>query len=180
MEDIIQKYKRERKIKNISIIVTSLALALWLNLFITNTNSWKYLKSSVINSQIWNEQKADLYLENLENVWNTIIKLKSFKEMTNIKSMSFSLVYNKDNVVLKDKKLNIDWGEIINVVNNDWYNTIIINFKNPTNIKSWEDILNIILEKRDSNLKESLNLVNSNITDSENNLFMLSTSWVKF
>lgn len=180
MEDIIQKYKKEKRNKNIAIIVTSLALALWLNLFITNTNSWKYLKSSVINSQISNVEKADLFLENVKNSGNNVITLKSFKEMNNVKSLSFSLVYNKDNVSIKDKKINLDDTEIINLVDNDWYNTIILNFKNPTNIKENENILNIILEKSDSSLKESLNLVNSNMTDNENNLFILSTSWIEF
>jgi hypothetical protein len=39
--------------------------------------------------------------------------------MNNVKSLSFSLVYNKDNVSIKDKKLNIDDVEIINLVDND-------------------------------------------------------------
>lgn len=180
MEDIIQKYKHERKIRNISVVITSLVLALGLNLFLTNTDGGKYLKSSVINSSVWVEKKADLYLENKKNSWNIILNLKSSKEMVKIKSMSFSLVYNKDNVILKNKNLNIDWVDLVNVTENDWYNTIILNFKNPTNIKSWDNILNIVLEKKDILQKENLNLVNSNITDEENNLFSLSTSWVEF
>jgi len=52
MEDIIQKYKHERKIRNISVVITSLVLALGLNLFLTNTDGGKYLKSSVINSSV--------------------------------------------------------------------------------------------------------------------------------
>lgn len=179
MEDIIQKYKREKKVRNISIIVTSLALALWLNLFLSSTDSWKYIKTSVLNSQIWIEKKSDLYLENVANSWNIMVNLKSSKEISLAKSISFSLVYNKDNVVLKDKKVSFDWVELLNLVDNDWYNTVILNFKNPTNIKPNENLLNIVLEKK-QNQKENLNLVNSNITDSENNLFMLSTSGIEF
>lgn len=180
MEDIIQKYKQERKIRNISIVITSLALALSLNLFLTNTDSWKYIKSSVINSSIWTKKKADLYLEKEKNTWNIVINLKSSKEILKIKSMSFSLAYNKDNVTLKDKILNIDKVDLINVVDNEWYNTIILNFKNPTNIKAGDNILSTVLEKKDVLQKENLNIVNSNITDEENNLFSLSTSWVEF
>lgn len=179
MEDIILKYKKEKKIRNISIIITSLALALGLNLFLSNTDSWKYIKTSVINSKIWTEKKSDLYLENTKNSWNIMINLKSSKEISKAKSISFSLVYNKNNILLKDKKNNFDWVELLNLVDNDWYNTVILNFKNPTNIKAWDNILNIVLEKK-QNIKENLNLVNSNFTDSENNLFMLSTSGVEF
>ncbi len=180
MEDIIQKYKRERKIRNISIVITSLALALWLNLFLTNTDSWKYIKSSVIENQVWTEKKADLYIENTKNSWNILLNLKSSKEMTKVKSMSFSIAYNKDNVSLKTKKLSLDNVDLINVVDNNWYNTVILNFKNPTNIKAWDNILEIIFDKKDATQKENVNLINSNMTDSENNIFSLSTSWVEF
>lgn len=179
MEDIIQKYKKEKKVKNISIIITSLALALWLNIFLTNTDSWKYIKTSVINSQIWTIKKSDLYLENMKNSWNIMMNLKSSKEISKAKSISFSFAYNKDNVVLKDKKVSLDWLELLNVIDNDWYNTVILNFKAPTNIKVWENILHIILEKK-LNQKENLNLVNSNMTDGNNDVFMLSTSGIEF
>jgi len=136
MEDIIQKYKKWKKIKNISIVITSLVLAIWLNLFFSNTDSWRYIKSSVLNSQIWTMKKTDLYLENVRNSWNIYINLKSSKDMQKVKSMSFSLVYNNKNVGIKDKRVNYDDAELLNLVDNDWYNTVIINFKNPTNITS--------------------------------------------
>lgn len=173
------KYKKWKKIKNISIVVTSLALALWLNIFFSNTDSWKYIKTSVLNSKIWTEAKSDLYLENVANSWNITINLKSSKEIQKAKSISFSLAYNKDNVSIKDKRVSYDWVELLNLVDSDWYNTVILNFKNPTNIKAWETLLNIVLEKKEKK-EENLNLVNSNITDDESNLFMLSTSGVKF
>lgn len=179
MEDIIQKYKKEKKIKNISIVITSLALALGLNVFFSTTDSWKYIKTSVLNSQIWSMEKSDLYLENTKNSWNIMMNLKSSKEISKAKSISFSFAYNKDNVVLKDKKVNLDWVELLNVIDNGGYNTIILNFKAPTNIKVWENILNIILEKK-LNQKENLNLVNSNMTDVNNDVFMLSTSGIEF
>lgn len=179
MEDIIQKYKKEKRNKNIAIIATSLVLAFWINFFVSNTDSWKYIKSSVINSSIWTEAKTDLYLEKLQNTWNILIKIKSSAQMTQVKSLSFSISYNKDNVSIKDKKINFNWWNLINVIDNDWYNTLIINFDNPTNIKSWDEIMNLVIAK-EQNSPEQINLVNSNMTDSENNLFTLSTSWIDF
>lgn len=179
MEDIIQKYKKEKKIKNISIIITSLALALGLNIALSSTDSWKYLKASVINSTVWVEKKSDLVLESVKNSWNLVVNLKSTKEISKVKSISFSIVYNKDNVKINDKKTFIDNSNLINIINNDWFNTVVINFKNPINIKSWEKIIDILLEKNKIS-KENLNLVNANIIDSDNNSFMLSTSGVEF
>lgn len=179
MEDIILKYKKWKKIKNISIIITSLALALWLNIFFSGTDSWKYIKSSILNSRIWTIEKSDLYLENIKNSWNISVNLKSSKDIQKAKSISFSLVYNNENVSIKNKRVNYDDAEILNLVDNNWYNTVIINFKNPTNIKAWEILLNMILEKKEVR-QENINLINSNFTDADNNLFMLSTSGVIF
>ena len=83
-------------------------------------------------------------------------------------------------VQIQNKILNIDQAELINVIENEWFNTIIINFEHPTNIKSAEEILSIVLEKQDINTLESINLINANITDNEWNIFSLSTSWIEF
>lgn len=179
MEDIIQKYKKEQKIKNISIVITSLALALGLNIFLSSTDSGKYLKASVINSQVAVEKKSDLYFETVKNSGNIVVYMKTSKEINKAQSLSFSLAYNKENVSIKDKKLNIDGGEILNLVDNDGYNTLIVNFKNPTNIKAGEVVFEVVVEKKDAK-DENINLVNANITDADNNLFMLSTSGAKF
>lgn len=180
MEDIIQKYKKEKRNKNIIIVVTSFMLALGLNFLLVNTNNGKYLTSSVLNSQITWEKQADLYLETVKNSGNNVVNLKTSKEISQVKSLSLSIVYNKENIKVKDKLLSIDQAELINVIENDGFNTIIINFKNPTNIKVGEDILNIVFEKQNVWEMESINLVNSNITDNEGNIFSLSTSGIEF
>lgn len=177
MEDIIKKYKKEQKIKTISIIVWSLSLALWFNIFLSTTNSWKYIKSSVINYNDVDKNTADLYLENSQN---NIINIKSSALMNQVKNISFSVSYNPENIVLKDRFLKIDWWEILDVVNISWINTFIINFQNPINIKKNEIILKLILEKKSPQKIESINLSSSNFIDFQNNSFILSTSWIEF
>jgi len=39
--------------------------------------------------------------------------------MQKVKSMSFSLVYNNKNVGIKDKRVNYDDAELLNLVDND-------------------------------------------------------------
>ena len=82
MEDIIQKYKKEKKIKNISIVITSLALALGLNILLSGTESGKYLKANVMNTQVGTVAKSDLYIENTKSSGNILMNLKSSKERT--------------------------------------------------------------------------------------------------
>lgn len=178
MEDIIQKYKKDKKTKNIIIIFTSLFLAISLNFVLSNTNSWKYTLSNVMQNKVSQaEQKADLYIDKEKNTPNNILNIKSSKSISDVKSISFSIAYNKDNVVIKDKTVN-SW-ELLNIIDNDWYNTIIINFKDPINIKENQNILNIVLEKKDNSKLENINLINSNIIDNQENSYSLSTSWIE-
>lgn len=179
MEDIIQKYKKEKKIRNISIVISSFALALALNIVLSTTDSGKYLKASVLNSNTISSQSADIYLENTQNKWNTVLQIKSSKDIAKVKSMWFSFTFDKDNVSIKWKTLNLDDAEILDIINNEWFNTISINFKNPTNIKAGDTVLKIVVEKQE-NKTQHMNIINANIIDNDENMFMLSTSGIDF
>lgn len=180
MEDIIQKYKRERKMRNIAIVITSLTLAFGLNLFLSTTESGKYLKSSVINSTLNSEEKADLYVDGGKNTGNTIFSITSSQEMSQVKSMSFSVAYNKENVSLKDSNILIEGIEMIPVWENNGYLTLMLNFTNPINIQPNDKILQLVFEKINSQEIESINLLNANMTDAEGSFFWLSTSGIEF
>ena len=180
MEDIILKYKKQKRIKNISIVLTSLCLALALNIYVTKSDlSFDYLKWSVLQS--WNtvEKKSDIYMEKVKNAAQDIVALKTSHDMINVRSISFSVAYNYENVDISSKFSSISWAEILNLSNTSWFNTILINFKTPTTIKSWDTILNLVVAKK-QNQKESINLVNSNFIDSEEKVYMLSNSWFDF
>lgn len=179
MEDIIQKYKRERKIRNIAIIISSLALALALNIVVSTTDSGKYLKASVMNNTSLSNQSADIYLENIQNKWNTVLQIKSSKDISKVKNIWLSFVFNKDNTSIKWKTLDFDDAEILDIIHNDWFHTISINFKNPTNIKAGDSLLKIVVEKQESK-KEHINIINANMIDSDENMFMLSTAGIDF
>lgn len=43
-------------------------------------------------------KKADLYMEKTENKAENIVWIKAFQEMKDVKSVSFSIAYNYDNV----------------------------------------------------------------------------------
>lgn len=175
MEDIIQKYKKERKIKNIYLVVFSLFLAIWLNFMFSNNYSGSFILWNVNSKITWNES-ADLYITKIKD---NIVNIKSSKSMENVKSISFSIAYNSKNIDIKDKEILLKGWEKIDLINNDWYNTLILNFKNPINISQNEDIFQIVFDKKDFSKLESINLINSNIIDKDNNNYLLSTSWIE-
>jgi hypothetical protein len=60
MKDIIAQYKKHTFFQNSAIILTSLAIALGVNMYILDGNIGKYLKSSVLDIN-GVEQTADIY-----------------------------------------------------------------------------------------------------------------------
>jgi len=180
--NIINEYKRKQKIRNISIVMFSLSLAILFSSLLNQTWVWMSIKSSIMESswiQTNNEIKSDLFLEKVDNTSNNIFSLKNSKDLIWVKSISLWVAYNNENVDLDSKILKIEWWEIIDLLKNDWFNTLIINFKNPINIKKNEDILNLSF-KKDNTQQENINLIWTNFLDKDNNNYNLSTSWISF
>jgi len=180
--NIINEYKRKQKIRNISIVMFSLSLAIIFSSLLNQTWVWMSIKSSIMESswiQTNNEIKSDLFLEKVDNTSNNIFSLKNSKDLIWVKSISLWVAYNNENVDLDSKILKIEWWEIIDLLKNDWFNTLIINFKNPINIKKNEDILNLSF-KKDNTQQENINLIWTNFLDKDNNNYNLSTSWISF
>jgi len=180
--NIINEYKRKQKIRNISIVMFSLSLAILFSSLLNQTWFWMSIKSSIMESS-WiqnnNEIKSDLFLEKVDNTSNNIFSLKNSKDLIWVKSISLWVAYNNENVDLDSKILKIEWWEIIDLLKNDWFNTLIINFKNPINIKKNEDILNLSF-KKDNTQQENINLIWTNFLDKDNNNYNLFTSWISF
>ncbi|MDP5038938.1 MAG: hypothetical protein NWP80_00650 [Candidatus Gracilibacteria bacterium] len=181
MEDIILKYKKQQKIRNISIVITSLCLALALNIFI-NTNNYEvgnFLKGSLMDSSS-TQKNSDIYLEKIDNENDLIFKLKSTKDMENVKNLSISMVYNNENVSIDNKFSDLPGVEILNLSNTKGFNTILLTFAEPININKNSDILNVVISKLDNKLEENLNIISSNFTDKDNKIFMITSEGIKF
>lgn len=173
MKDFIKKYQNHKLMTNINIILASLILAIFLNFFvIDSTNIWQSLKTSILNSKVW-EEKADLYLQKIDNE----LFLVANKNMNNLDVLSLSLIYNPDNVSISEIRSEL-W-EIANLWNEEWIKTIILSTDKAKNITRWERILKIVTSKKEEK-SENINIVNANFTDSNKWQFLLSTSGITF
>ena len=172
--DIINNYKKHKKLSNLTIVIISLIVAISINfMLINNTEISKNLKTSVIESKVQNDL-WDIYLE---NIWNNIL-LKTNKSINNVSNLTLSISYNPENVKINDiiPKYN---AEISNISNTEGLNTIIILFAENNSLEKSEKILTIKTEKSE-NKTENINIVNANFTDSENNIYELTTSWIAY
>lgn len=102
---------------------------------------WSHLELKNTN------EKSDLYIEKNNATSNNIFSIKNSNDLVWVKSISLSIFYNDENINLESKILKIDWWEMIDLTKNNWYNTILINFKNTTNIKKNEEIIQLVMKK---------------------------------
>ncbi len=173
MEDILKKYKKNKSISNISIILTSLILAFWINLlFFDNTDIWKNLKTSVLNSEL-NQEKSNLYIDKSEDN----IYINSGIDIKQVTSLSLSLTYNPNNINIDDVKSEI--ANVINISNTPWINSIILTFDKPVDINKTDKIINLIINKKINKI-ENINILNANFKDINSNQYSLTTSWMTF
>jgi len=172
--DILKKYKKYKKISNLSIVSISLIIAIWMNfLILNNTKFSKNLRTNLLESKL-NNKKSDIFFE----ISNNNLILKTSKNISNIESLSFSTAYNSENIEL-DKvipKLN---AQTTYISNTSWLSTILIEYSEINNIKSWDKILTIEINKT-INKTENLNIINANFTDSDSNTYELSSSSITF
>lgn len=154
-------------------IAMSLVLAIGINIVINDTSIGQQLQVSVINS--WENSKVwDIYLK----LNNEYIEIISSKNLQNIKSFSATISYNPTNINIKNIN-SLNWWNVINQANEEWLNTIIINFPNTINLKNWDKIWNIVSEKMQQWVG-TINIINANFTDSNNQVYMLSSSWIEY
>lgn len=173
MQDFLKKYKKQKLLSNVNIILASLVLAVWVNFYIVwDTNIWKQIKTSVLNSQ-WTEIQSDIYVDKL---WETFYVLSN-KTLSDVTDMSVSLIYNPENVVLGD--ITSNYWDVTSLNNTPGMSSLILNIDSNTNIKQWDKLFEINLTKL-QNQVENINVINANFTDWEEEIYLLSTSWLTF
>lgn len=173
MQDILKKYRKHKYISNVWMVVTSLILAFWINLFLINsTQIGQNLKANVL----WvnnTELKSNLYL----TTDGEQIKLIAWQQMNWVVSLSFSLAYNPNNLIFEN--INSEISEITNIENEAWFNSIILNFSESKNIAIWDEILNISVKKWIIKT-ENINIINANFTDNTGERYLLNTSGITY
>lgn len=173
MKDIFKKYKKQKKISNVWVVVTSLVLAIGINfLLIDGSNLWNTMKANILEVKSQNQQ-SDIYAS--QN--GDIIEFYSNQNMNNVKNIAVSLSYNPENVWVLLQENN-NW-EIIRLSDEKWIQSILINYSPEKNIITWENIFSVETSKL-KQVSEQLNVFNANFTDSSGENYLLSTSGITF
>lgn len=173
MKDIFKKYKKQKKISNVWVVVTSLVLAIGINfLLIDGSDLWNTMKANILEVKSQNQQ-SDIYAS--QN--GDIIEFYTNQNMNNVKNIAVSLSYNPENVWVLLQENN-NW-EIIRLSDEKWIQSILINYSPEKNIITWENIFSVEISKL-KQISEQLNVFNANFTDSSGENYLLSTSGITF
>jgi len=173
MKDFLKKYQKQNNISNLAIIVTSLVLAIWINIFLIDwTEIWSKLKTSVLDSS-QNEIKADLYIEKVENK----ILIKNSKDILATKNISFSITYNPSLIEIKEVKSDL-WESMLLWEKNTWFETYLINI--PWKDISKNTIISEVITSKNKDESTQINMINANFSDNSDEKYNLSTSWITF
>ena len=174
MKDIIKKYKKHNLISNLWIITASLVIAIWVNFFVLDGQVWDYVKTSVLEA--WERSDiSNIYLRNNENT----IKVYTNKNMLWVNELSFSIVFNPENVSISKIYSTTLPSKITNIANESGLSTLLIQLDNETDISSGQEILSVEVEKWEIKT-ENLNIINANFRDSSWEKYLLSTSGIIF
>ena len=173
---VFKQFRKQKIFKQVSFVMAALVMAFWINSFVLNWEYWNNLKTNLLENKKTLSIKSDIYIEKKDN----IAKIKVWKKMDNVTSLSFGLVYNPEAITIQDIVSNIKETKLLKLENEEGTTTLIINFDKPQTINAWTNILDLYISKKISKTTQNINIINSNFTDSINNTYELTTSWIIF
>lgn len=178
MENFIKKYERNKWLTKWAIVMTALVLAFWIHFTLFwSENFSKYLKANVF--QIDDADiKADIFIWKNTQKENHI-SVVSWSNMKQVKSINFSLLFNEQEVEIKDFFSDIDNSDIQILNNNNWVAQIQVIFNTPLDLDKKREIITAKLNKK-TNWNFQINLVSTTFKDTNDQKFELSASWLLY
>lgn len=171
--------KKQKKVENIMIIVSSLALAFVINVF---TWTWALnatLKASLIDKTQTEVNVSDIYLDK-DSDTSEVVKLKTGTKIADVSGLSFSLIYNPKDIEIKDIYSPEKKVEIKKTDSGNGIATVYLTLIESRTIDKFEDIIWIITEKKVEK-EVSISLLNANFQDKKDNkLYELTTKWIQY
>ncbi|MDQ7008963.1 MAG: hypothetical protein Q9M94_01580 [Candidatus Gracilibacteria bacterium] len=173
---VFQQFKKQQLFQQITFVFAAMVIGFGINSFVLNGDLSNNLKANILETNKKVEKQSDLYIQKTIGKDSNLMILKTSKNIDKVKSISFSLTYNPEDVEIQDIFPNINTSRL---ENEKGITTFIINFNEVKNIKSGEEIINFYTSKKEGT-SQNINLINANFTDSTNTRYDLTTSGIIF
>ena len=167
MQDIFQKYSFHKKASLVGIILASLITAISMNiLLVDGTDIGKNLKANVLWSQSVSAP-ADIFVEWSDAIGNIV----AWSNMADVTSLAMSITYNPETTDIRNIYAS-EW-EVIILWNTQWIQSLLLQFPTPRDIISGEVLVSF---QRNADWVETVNLIQTNFSDTTDTQYQLSAS----
>jgi hypothetical protein len=177
---VFKQFKKQKLFSQVAFVFFALVVGFWINSFVLNWQYWNQLKTSILELNKKIENKADIYFKKIDKDFKSILKINVWKEISQVKDLSLSLIYNPEELDIQDIFSKIKWAKLSRIENEKWVITLIINFEEIQNIKVWTNLIELYVSKTKEKTTQNINIINSNFTDWTWINYELTTSWIIF
>lgn len=160
MKDVFEAYKQQKLKKNITIVASALALALFVNVFLFKTDVGNKLQTSVTNFNTTEQASPstkDIYLV-AQKAGTNFLDLRMGTALEGVSELRVSFLFDPANLALKDFLTENKDLEIIKIANEPGIVTLNLRFKSPASIAPESKILSIVYDRKDEKKKTVINL----------------------
>jgi len=180
MVDILEKYRQDKKKKRIAMLAMSFCVAILLYGSIGGGKTHlKHIQSSVMNATTSNVHEGDIHIDIQKTEDITLLELKTDQFMQNVKTLSLSVAYNPENLVLVSHSSGIPEGMLVPLGAGDGFLTLTVSFPEARDITPETKIFDLAVRKINDDMVESVNIVNANFSDGDTT-YDLSSSGAEF
>jgi len=160
-------------------IISTLAVALILNITLNQTDFWKFIGISVLDR--WNvvSEHRGLFLSLKSKSGNAVMVLKNSGELTWVKSMSFSILHDESTVSLLENVLLASNARLETLSENHGVHSYTIQFNTPVDIPASTSLIQFAFSKKTQE-SESINISTSGFIDKDGTFYGLETAWWDF
>ena len=86
---VFKQFQKQKIFKQITFVIAAFVMAFWINTFVLNWEYGNNLKTNLLENNKNISVKSDIYIEKENN----IAKIKVWKKMDNVKSISFIFLF---------------------------------------------------------------------------------------
>ena len=175
MEDFFVRYKKKKILSHLSIFGLAFMLALWVHMTILSGDRWQNFTASILDvtSEAQEQsQKADIYAELVDNV----LIIRNSQAIDNLDDISFTIAYNPELGNLSTDEL---WGLEVEVQahENDPGLIFIQLMLLETQDLPADSIVARLPYETLEEWRQVFNLIQASFTDSDGEIYFLSSSW---
>lgn len=176
MNDFFDRYKKKKTLHHLGIFWLAFVLAAWVHMTLFSGNSGEYITASIIDvvGQEQEVQKSDVYSEFTDG---TLI-IRNSQDMVWLESVSFTIAYNPEIWTLDTDQLGGLEVEVLAEENEPWLLYVQLSLPEAQDLIA-NSLIARIPYTLEAEWRQFFNIIQASFTDSDGEIYLLSSSWTQ-